>query len=69
MSGRVYVIHCSLPTALRKAACSSVERSCSWSAVAADFREAVPGADAGLHVDMLFSSRSLVVYSSGNEIS
>ena len=50
---------CSLPTALRKAACFSVDRGCSCSADAVDFRDAVPGAAAVLHVDMLLSASSL----------
>ena len=58
MSGRVYVIHCSLPTALLYALCSSVVSRCSTSVDVAF----VPGAGDALQLSMSASFNSSVVY-------
>ena len=68
MLGLVYVIHWSFPTARLYSACSSVERTWSWSAVAV-FNAEVPGAGAGLLFCRLVSVRSVVTYSSDRLIS
>ena len=60
MSGLVYVIHCSLPTARRNALCSSSLSGWSWSAVGV-FSADVPGAVAGLLFSIFASSRSMLL--------
>ena len=60
MSGLVYVIHCSLPTARRNALCSSSLSGWSRSAVGV-FSAAVPGAVAAFHLSILDSSRSVLL--------
>ena len=57
MSGLVYVIHCSLPTALLYAECSSAFSACSGSVLLV----VVPGAGAGLQLLMPASLSSSVV--------
>ena len=58
MSGRVYVIHCSLPTALLYTLRSSVVSGCSTSVDVAF----VPGAGDALQLSMSASFNSSVVY-------
>ena len=70
MSGLVYVIHCSLPTARRNALCSSSLSGWSWSAVVV-FSAAVPGAVAGLQLHLCLmetvcQSKFVVVSSVGD---
>ena len=58
MSGRVYVIHCSLPTALLYALCSSVVSGCSTS----DDVAFVPSAGDALQLSVSASFNSSVAY-------